>query len=895
MKDVSNSRSIDRSVVRNEIKWEATTPRGVVSTLDRRVAFPEFGGVRRDGLRESRIVSSGNRCVPFVREDGGSGVLGVQYRGVTASHMAIKGKDGSAMRWIFPGRKRLTTLACGALAMIAGCGRLPYIDESKTVPHDAMGTIAQEDQEVKQANFMSQMAVPLPKMAPPRTTDNPEALEIWELTLQDAIRIGLENSETVRVISLGAQGIPVGGFEPTPLNTGAGAGVASALGAGTLATVYDPAIQETGIATALSFFDTAFTTNLLWGSSVTPVNNSFAAGVFSAVKIPVVFDQQTAQYTAQVQKIAATGTQFTVSHNINWTYTNSPINVYPSAYVTNTQMSLVHPLLGSAPLPGQAAPRPAGLEANRAPIVIARINADAAVWRFKASVMAMVRSIEQQYWALAQQHIQLWSRETAFALGEEILKRVQAEYEVGRRTTADLAEAQQNLERFRLDLVTATSDLITTERQMRNILGLPPADNRRIIPVTAPTEARLKPDWESSVAQMATFQPDIVQQQLLVRIAELQVLVARNQLLPVLNFNALYQFNGLGHNLSSSEAVMTGAAIRALNPTMSNLQSQAGLLSEAALYRDFQNWQVGFQFAMPLGMRAPMANVRNNQYQLLRQRAFLQQVVHQTTHSLARFFLEVDANYKQFKVAGRFRAAAAQRLNVQQAQYEVGRITIDRYLDSVSQWASAVAQEAQFKTSYNTSIVALEEAKGTLLAYDNIAVNEGPSPKKAYMQAKDQQSAHRILPIPPNGPYHPTRGAGGSLPDPVPTQAPPNAEPPTTMPLPAPGGTLPPYPGPVAPESPVGEPNILSLRPDRQTPGTRNVASSISAYSDTQTQPAAATSVSGGQSGASTSGPGASSSGASGGSPASGSGSSGSGGAAPPMLESSIDLPPLPK
>ena len=30
---------------------------------------------------------------------------------------------------------------------------------------------------------------------------------------------------------------------------------------------------------------------------------------------------------------------------------------------------------------------------------------------------------------------------------------------------------------------------------------------------------------------------------------------------------------------------------------------------------------------------------------------YLEQVVHQTTHSLARFFLEIDANYKQFQTA----------------------------------------------------------------------------------------------------------------------------------------------------------------------------------------------------------------------------------------------------
>ena len=357
---------------------------------------------------------------------------------------------------------------------------------------------------------------------------------------------------------------------------------------------------------------------------------------------------------------------------------------------------------------------------------------------------------------------------------------------MGKGTVADVAEAQQRLEQFNLDLVTKTSDVITTERQLRNILGLPPADNRRIIPVTPPAEARLEPDWDSSLAQMVTFQPDIVQQQLLVRIAELQLLVARNQLLPQLNLSVLYQLNGLGQQLDNAEAVMTGATIKALEPVVAAKERAAGLLSNPGYYNDFRTWQVGFSFQMPLGMRSPLANTRNAQYVLLRQRAYLQQIVHQTTHSLARFFLEVDANYKQFKTASRLRAAAAQRLEAQRAYYEEGRITIDRFLDAVSQYAQAVAQEAQFKTTYNISIVALEEAKGTLLAYNNIAVAEGPHPRKAYVQAKDIQDAHRKLPIHPDGPMYRQRVTGPVNADPVAPNPPPDVKPGNHPPLPAP-------------------------------------------------------------------------------------------------------------
>ena len=181
---------------------------------------------------------------------------------------------------------------------------------------------------------------------------------------------------------------------------------------------------------------------------------------------------------------------------------------------------------------------------------------------------------------------------------------------------------------------------------------------------------------------------------------------------------------------------MTGATIKALEPVVAAKERAAGLIANPGFYNNFHTWQVGFTFQMPLGMRSPLANSRFAQYSLLRQRAFLQQMVHQRTHQLARYFLEIDANYKQFKTASRLRAAAAERLEAQRAYYEEGRITIDRFLDAVSQYAQAVATEAEWKTSYNISIIVFEEAKGTLLAYNNIAVAEGPLPRKAYVQAK---------------------------------------------------------------------------------------------------------------------------------------------------------------
>ncbi len=391
-----------------------------------------------------------------------------------------------------------------------------------------------------------------------------------------------------------------------------------------------------------------------------------------------------------------------------------------------------------------------------ADVVIAPLNRDASIWNFQAAAMALVRSVEQQYWALWQQQATLEAREAAVKQGEEILRRERAKLVFGRSSCADLAEAEQQLETFKLNLASATSDVITTERQLRNILGLPAADGFRIIAATPPVEARVEPDWESCVRQMGDSQPDVAQQKILIRLVELQLLLARNQLLPLMGLNELYQVNSLGGQLDQVGLVLSESIRRYAArpyPTSPDHKQPA--------QTDFDRRQVGMGFLMPLTFlgRGPLANTRQAQYQLLRQRMVLQQITHETTHSLARFFLEVDANYKQYATARRLNLAAKQRLEAQRALYEEGRITPDRLLDAIGQQADAIAKEALFLAVYNGSLASLEEAKGTLLDFDGIAIHEGPSPRKAYIQAKDQGVAPAAfekpaelptsLPVPP--------------------------------------------------------------------------------------------------------------------------------------------------
>ena len=127
--------------------------------------------------------------------------------------------------------------------------------------------------------------------------------------------------------------------------------------------------------------------------------------------------------------------------------------------------------------------------------------------------------------------------------------------------------------------------------------------------------------------------------------------------------------------------------------------------------------------------------------QAARKEIELEGIIREQTRTLARLFLEIDANYKQFETAKRLQAAAANRLETQRAFYAEGRITIDRLLDAASQCATAVGTEAQYNAAYNMSIVALKEAKGTLLADCGIVVADAPKPRKAIAASQPKPDA----------------------------------------------------------------------------------------------------------------------------------------------------------
>jgi hypothetical protein len=120
-----------------------------------------------------------------------------------------------------------------------------------------------------------------------------------------------------------------------------------------------------------------------------------------------------------------------------------------------------------------------------------------------------VRSIERAFNRLAQAQARCWAVETAVDLCEEGLRREKAKSEIGNGSIINVAEAQEQVERLRLLLAEARSEITNAEGQLRCLVGVSPANTARIVAFASEPPAKLEADWSKFVTGLARQSPGL--------------------------------------------------------------------------------------------------------------------------------------------------------------------------------------------------------------------------------------------------------------------------------------------------------------------------------------------------------------------------------------------------
>jgi outer membrane protein TolC len=622
---------------------------------------------------------------------------------------------------------------------------------------------------------------------PPLTLKNAEDYELWDLPLEEAVRITLCNSQVMRQLGGRVQSTAPETISRTLISPVA------------VTSVYDPALVESttglsvgspfqgsGVEAALSEFDAQLDASIFWQKNDRPQNR---LQTFQNL-FPVILEQDLANFTSGIRKTAADGTTFNFRNNTFYEGNNiaalelNPLatsRAYASDWRTEFEASFSRPLLqgGGAQYNRIAGPltfdQYAAGQGNPVDgVVIARIRTDQTLADFEGGVRNLIRDVEESYWALYFAYRDLEARKLGRDSALETWKKTAALYRTGSRGGGADREAQARSQYFlfRSQVEQALTQVFRDENSLRYIMGISMSDGRLIRPSDEPTTARVAFDWAGIHVEALTRRVEIRRQKWEIKRRELELIAARNFLLPRLDAVGRYRWLGVGDELVDPDGGNEFLAPSG-NPAFDS--SAFGVLTSG----DFQEWELGLQLSMPIGYRRELSGIRHQELLMARERAILKDLELEISHQLGDAIRDVDLNYGLTQTNFNRRVAAEAEVVAVNAVYEAGNVTLDLLLDA--QRRRAEAESAYFRSlvDYNRAIMNVHFRKGSLLEYDGVYLAEGAWPAKAYFDALRQarkRDAGMYLDYGftrPNvfsrGPYD--QGTGGHVEEGVPMEA----------------------------------------------------------------------------------------------------------------------------
>ena len=604
--------------------------------------------------------------------------------------------------------KPLMRLLLAAPVLMSGCFvlRPPCVMDDE-IEHCRTLALAPLPSECPSAECRAPLSTEAPLVIDPNGAPPPS----WELSLEEVIRLGLENSKVLRDLG--------GSVLRTPALA---------------QTVHDPAIQATdprfGIDGALAAFDAQVTTRLIAQHNDRAYNNLFLGGG------AFLFQQDLDNFDTDITKRTATGATFALRHHIDYDANNAPANHFPSAWNTNYEAYIRQPLLQGAGVDFNRIAGPNGSPGQINGVVIARINNAASTAEFEIAVRDLVSNLENAYWDLYYAYRDLDSKSAARDASLSTWRFIHANVQEGRGySKLQEVQALEQYYRFQEDMVDALGGRIVdrtrtnngsnggtfrgvgglhaAERRLRMLMSVPINDGKLIRPTDEPSKVKMVYDWGELSAEAMMRRPELRRQRALVERAEAELVADKNFLLPQLDILGRYRLRGFGQGWMGPRDAQDP-----FDNALANLTTG-----------QFQEWELGFEYTMPIGFRRGYAAVRNGQLRLARERVVLEDQERQVIHDLSAAYADTRRAYMLMELAyNRLVASQDQSRRAYDSFFELGgKVSLELVLDARIRLAEAETGYHRARIEYAVALKNVHFETGSLLEHNGAILADAPA------------------------------------------------------------------------------------------------------------------------------------------------------------------------
>jgi hypothetical protein len=274
-------------------------------------------------------------------------------------------------------------------------------------------------------------------------------------------------------------------------------------------------------------------------------------------------------------------------------------------------------------------------------------------------------------------------------------------------------------------------------------------------------------DFDDSINEMLSRSVDLRRQRWIIKQRELELLSAKNQMLANVDLSFIYRYVGVGTSLldkGGNGSFPQNKPPKPLTPAEPPPSAWEELLSG-----DYQEAAVRLDYLPnPVGARRASNDVRNKQLTLARDHALLEEKEIAATHRISQVLRELNSNYIQMTEQLAALSAADRWVKLYQEKFNAGDAGAEQIMDLLlraqQSRANAGRNYARALAEYNKSIVEVHLLKGSLLEYNNITLEEGLWPEKAYWDSSGRTRERSAARSVQSGASRPTLSSRGELP-----------------------------------------------------------------------------------------------------------------------------------
>jgi len=378
------------------------------------------------------------------------------------------------------------------------------------------------------------------------------------------------------------------------------------------------------------------------------------------------------------------GTHYTLEFLADKLKSSSTFQTINPYYHVNPRIALTQPLF-----------RGAGPAANRAELLIARINAAVSRIQLEEAAMdAVSRTVEAYYG--------LYHARARHALAQDALERIRNLLEINRKryakglaSSVEVLEAEASEAEHRKGVIAAESAMRDAEDQLKqaaNLVDDPLLWQARIELLDEPDPPAGEPSLPDSLQRAFARRPDYraLKQSLTVR--DIQIRLARNTRLPTLDLVGSFGLNGLDQSL--------GKAVDSLGP-------------------DYKDWMIGLRLTVPWG-GAERARVDQRQWEKVQALLELKQLEQTILLDIRRCLRDLDTQARHEEAARLASDLAAKHYAIQEERYAGGQVSTHDMLDYQNRLAFARQDHVKSRIDCQIARVRLDQAEGGTLARYNI-------------------------------------------------------------------------------------------------------------------------------------------------------------------------------